>query len=153
MSDRELLLAACADNEEVEVRRLLSEGSLTADDATAAVKWAHEYPAILRSVLEHGGDPNTIRIETIRSFESLKALHEFGFDVQTQGHLILQCVSCHSVQGPTDQWPGISQMTRTHLTGFLIKEWTSTRPTLAGSMTDSPSHKASMTTPYTSSIR
>lgn len=93
---REELELACQDNEIEEVLQLFASGSVNADDATAALKETDMKPSIIRILLHNGADPSAIYIRQVafsdQAREILSLLDEFGYNFETEGHLILQSV-------------------------------------------------------------
>lgn len=94
-SDPELvrgLRSACTANNISRVRELLDDGSITASDATSCLDDAHQDLLLVRMLLEHGADPSgCARVCRIsKSFDLVKLLVEFGYDISINGHCILQ---------------------------------------------------------------
>lgn len=87
------LHAACVANDLRRVRELLNTKFLGADDATHELKGTRRDTSLMRCLLEHGADPNSLHIRSNCSPDVLRLLAKFGYDIQAQGHLILQCVS------------------------------------------------------------
>lgn len=74
------------------IRELFQTTSLTSRDATNLLRNAlPDRFSLMRCLLEHGGDPNIgFFPEDLRNFDMLKLLTQFGFDIESQGHLFLQ---------------------------------------------------------------
>ena len=74
------------------VRRLFETTPLDADDATKYLSWASPDLAMMRFLLERGADAHSfsIRLAYHGSPDVVKLLTEFGFDVKSKGHIILQ---------------------------------------------------------------
>lgn len=88
---RELVMAARA-YDKPRVRQLFETTPLDADDATKYLVWASPDLPMMRFLLERGADANSFGIRSTcrRSLDVLKLLAEFGFDVKSEGHIILQ---------------------------------------------------------------
>jgi hypothetical protein len=86
---------ACKANDSLRVRELLDNSCITAEDATACLEDAHSNLSLMRLLLEHGADPAVFarRHYMSRSFDLVKLLVEFGYDISINGHLVLQYVS------------------------------------------------------------
>ena len=90
---RELRLA-CKANDSKRVRELLDDDSITAEIATACLEAAHPNLSLMRLLLDHGADP-AVCAETHymgESFDLIKLLVEFGYDMGINGHCVLQYV-------------------------------------------------------------
>jgi hypothetical protein len=88
---QELVMAALAyDN--VRVRELFETTPLDADDATEYLEWASPDLVMMRFLLERGANADSFSIRHAHhgSLDVLKLLAEFGFDVKSKGHIILQ---------------------------------------------------------------
>jgi hypothetical protein len=74
------------------VAELLDSGSVTAADATACLEEAWHNLPLMRLLLEHGANPAACATEYHmgESIELIKLLVEFGHDIKTNGHWILQ---------------------------------------------------------------
>jgi hypothetical protein len=74
------------------VAELLDSGSATAADATACLEEACHNLPLMRLLLERGADPAACATECHmgESIELIKLLVEFGHDIKTNGHWILQ---------------------------------------------------------------
>jgi hypothetical protein len=84
------LKSACEAEDVTHVRQLLTTTILGSSDATAAFKPSLSVP-VLRCLLEGGADADSIVTKRRpQSLEQLKLLAEFGYDVRSKGHLILQ---------------------------------------------------------------
>lgn len=90
---RELRLA-CKANDSQRVRKLLDDGSTSAADATACLTETRENLSLMRLLLEHGGDPAACAgtYYMAQSFDLIKLLVEFGYDIAINGHNVLQYV-------------------------------------------------------------
>lgn len=88
---QELILAACA-HDKSRVRELFETTPLGADDATRYLVWAAPDLQMMRFLLERGADANSFstRIVYYGSLDVLRLLAEFGYDVKSKGHKILQ---------------------------------------------------------------
>jgi len=88
---RELRLA-CKAEDSKRVAELLSDGTITAADATACLEKTWRDLSVTRLLLEHGADPavcaRTYRMS--QSFDLIKLLVEFGYDIKINGHCVLQ---------------------------------------------------------------
>lgn len=93
------LRSACQANDSQRVDELFRRGTVSAADATACLEHATKDLPSMRILLENGAD--SVQIASIkymsRSFELVKLLVEFGYDISANGHCILQYV------GPTQQ--------------------------------------------------
>jgi hypothetical protein len=87
----ELRLACKAENSK-RVHELLGEGLITAANATACLEDTWRDLVVTRLLLEHGADPavcgRTHRMS--QSFDLIKLLVEFGYDIKINGHCVLQ---------------------------------------------------------------
>jgi hypothetical protein len=83
---------ACDADDVPSTRRLLATTPLEKKDFTYAFANEHSV-SVLRCLLEHGADADHIvSNERSLTLEHLKACAEFGYDVKSRGHLILQYV-------------------------------------------------------------
>jgi hypothetical protein len=88
---RQQLRSACLQKDLSQVRQLFSTTSLGAADATQVLDDALPHLELTRYLLEQGADPNSdIRLSPLRSFMIVKLLVEFGYDIASTGHLLLQ---------------------------------------------------------------
>lgn len=85
---QELELAIRA-NDTPRVHHLFKTTSLDRVDTAKHVDMYQNVP-LMRCLLEHGADPNSCSLRGIKSLEILKLLAEFGFDMISKGHTILQ---------------------------------------------------------------
>ena len=92
----EELHEACKTNDLARIQELFRTKPLSDADATNELKRglgsgseATPTPRI-RCLLEHGADLNVLGIRDIKSLDVFKLLAEFGFDIKTEAHLILQ---------------------------------------------------------------
>ena len=88
------LLSACKAHDSKRVRELLDDGFITAEIATACLEAAHPNLSLMRLLLEHGADP-AVCAKTHHmgeSFDLIKLLVEFGYDIGINGHCVLQYV-------------------------------------------------------------
>lgn len=86
------LRLACNANDSKRVRGLLDNGSITAAGATACLTETWQDLSLMRLLLEYGADPAvcaTTQYMT-ESFNLIKLLVEFGYDIKINGHCILQ---------------------------------------------------------------
>jgi hypothetical protein len=84
------LEAACKAEDTTRIRQLLTTTILGSSDVTHAFEGPFSVP-VLRCLLECGANANLVtRGHKIQSLDQLKLLAEFGFDVRSEGHLILQ---------------------------------------------------------------
>lgn len=87
---------ACMNGNIARINQLFADESLGPTDATDAPCFFEAYPiTTIRCLLELGADANKVAAwrapdGQIRSLEEMKLLVEFGYDVQSNGHLILQ---------------------------------------------------------------
>lgn len=83
---------ACRKEDVVRIRELFRTTLLNRGDATNFLRNAlPDRFELMRCLLEHGADPNlAFWSEDLRNLDALKLLTEFGFDIQSQGHLFLQ---------------------------------------------------------------
>lgn len=88
----EKLREACGSGDLAEIRQVFSDGIATSEDATNVLEEWSDDPTICRLLLENGADPNAVDINLVESAEILRLLAEFGYDIKSQGHLVLQCV-------------------------------------------------------------
>jgi hypothetical protein len=74
------------------VAELLDSGSVTAADGTACLEETWHNLPLMRLLLEHGANPAACATEYHmgESIELIKLLVEFGHDIKTNGHWILQ---------------------------------------------------------------
>lgn len=88
------LRLACEANDSRRVRELLENDSITATDATACLESTHRNLPLMRLLLEHGADPAVCaKARYMRdSFDLIKLLVEFGYDIGMNGHFVLQYV-------------------------------------------------------------
>ena len=113
------------------IHELFAAGLADADDATTELEDSLDDPIMLRCLLELGAYVHTVDMTRVDSGEALKVLAEFGYDIRSQGHLILQSVCQRNVL-ICDAKPcsGTSQMIEKLSTGCSIKASTSPRPLL-----------------------
>ena len=91
---RRLLFSAVEEDNVERVNQLFATISFEAGDATRALGHALTSPAVMRCLLMHGADAKAFdEIEKVRSAEILRILVEFGYDIRSTGHLIIQCVA------------------------------------------------------------
>jgi hypothetical protein len=91
---RELDLACDADNLP-RIRQLLTTTSFKSRDITGAFDESQSVH-VLRCLLEHGANADYIASSTrlrVLTLDHLKATAEFGYDVKSKGHEILQWVT------------------------------------------------------------
>ena len=87
---------ACLEGDLSRVRQLFSDAELDDSDATDTLRSSRGYPlATIRCLLELGADvdqfvPWAASDGEIQSLEAMKLVVEFGYNVKTKGHLILQ---------------------------------------------------------------
>jgi hypothetical protein len=87
---------ACLAGDVSRVRQLFVDADLDATDATDTLRSSEGFPlAIIRCLLELGADvdqfvPWAASDGEIQSLETMELLVEFGYDVKSNGHLILQ---------------------------------------------------------------
>lgn len=90
------LQMACRARDFVKVSQLFALHPLGADDATAALKDVSMDHKVMRILLENGADPSTVHIRQAarsgRSGEILRLLDEYGYNFESDGHLVLQSV-------------------------------------------------------------
>ena len=88
---QELRMAAWA-HDKSRVRELFEMTPLGAEDATKYLSWASPDLAMMRFLLERGADPDSysIRLACRKSLDIVRLLTEFGYDVKSEGHIILQ---------------------------------------------------------------
>lgn len=88
---QELAWATWAHNKS-RVRELFETTPLGADDAAKYLSWASPDIVMMRFLLERGADAHSfsIRLAHRGSLDVVKLLAEFGFDVKSKGHIILQ---------------------------------------------------------------
>lgn len=86
------LRSACKAEDVDRVRELFDNGTVAAVNATLCLKETLENLPLMRLLLEHGADPSVCaRICYMkRSFDLIKLLVEFGYDIKINGHCILQ---------------------------------------------------------------
>ena len=86
----------CLAGDTAQLRQLFADAQLDAADANDALKSSGSYPlTTIRCLLELGADvdqfvPWAAADGKIRSLEAMELMEEFGYDVKTKGHLILQ---------------------------------------------------------------
>jgi hypothetical protein len=84
------LEAACEAEDTTRIRQLLTTTILGGSDTTRAFESPFSVP-VLRCLLECGANASPVtRRHKIQCLDQLKLLAEFGFDVRSEGHLILQ---------------------------------------------------------------
>jgi hypothetical protein len=89
---RELHLSCDTDNVQL-IRQLLTTTSFRSRDVTRAFKKSQSIH-VLRCLLEHGADADYIASSSdALTLDQLKATAEFGYDVKSKGHEILQWVT------------------------------------------------------------
>jgi hypothetical protein len=87
---------ACVAGDVIRIRQLFFDAELDAAEASSLLLSSEGYPlATLRCLLELGADPEHFipwgaADEQIQSLEVMELLVEFGYDVKSRGHLILQ---------------------------------------------------------------
>jgi len=88
------LRSACETKDSKRVRDLLDNGSITAIDATACLQETWRDLSLMRLLLEHGADPSACASKRYikQSFDLIKLLVEFGYDIAINGHNVLQYV-------------------------------------------------------------
>lgn len=86
------LRTACKADDSQRVTELLNNGSIIATDATKCLEETWMNLPLTRLLLEHGAEPaacaTTFRMS--HSFELVELLVEFGYDIKSNGHCILQ---------------------------------------------------------------
>lgn len=88
---QEQFRSACRQKDLPRIRQLFSTTPLGAADATGALRDALHHIELTRCLLEAGADPKScIRPYHLRSFPMIKLLVEFGYDIASTGHLVLQ---------------------------------------------------------------
>lgn len=84
------LKLACDEDDIPRIAHLLTTTSLDSADATSVVTKKHSIRT-LQCLLEHGADATRIRGKLrVPSLDILKLLASFGYDVKSNGHVILQ---------------------------------------------------------------
>lgn len=90
------LQMACRARDSEKVSQLFALHPLGADKATAALKDVGMDHEIMRILLDNGADPSVVRIRRAahsgRSGEILRLLDTYGYNFESDGHLILQSV-------------------------------------------------------------
>lgn len=96
-SIRKQLQFACRAKDYNHIRQLLDNSSATAADATACLQDSYKDLSLVRVLLEHGADPAVCAQTSYMrdSMELVKLLVEFGYDISTNGHCILQYASTY----------------------------------------------------------
>jgi hypothetical protein len=90
------LEAACSIGDAIRLRQLFADAELDASDATDALRSSEGYPlTTIRCLLELGADVDTFvpwgaSRGQIQSLEAMELLVEFGYDVKSKGHIVLQ---------------------------------------------------------------
>lgn len=86
------LRPACMAGDLHRVAQLLGSGSVTAEDATECLDETHDNLLLMRMLLEFGADPSACADEwrMCESFDMVKLLVDFGYDIRINGHRILQ---------------------------------------------------------------
>ena len=84
------LRAAYQAGDVARTRNLFETTPLTVADANFILPRAKRNIPLMRCLLEQGADPNACGIRLLRSLDALKLLTEFGYDIKSHGHLVLQ---------------------------------------------------------------
>ena len=86
------LRSVCQTNDSQRVGELLQRGIVSATDATACLESTLQHLPLMRMLLEHGADPAHIASTRYMSlsFDLVKLLVEFGYEISANGHCILQ---------------------------------------------------------------
>lgn len=90
------------------VQHVFSTNNLGPDDASKALSDQYRPSkldiSVLQYLLEKGADPKVFSIRFVRSLERFKILAKHGYDISSQGHLVLQYVfgQNHAIRRPTD---------------------------------------------------
>jgi hypothetical protein len=86
------LRSVCKTNDSQRAGELLQRGTVSAADATACLVNTTQDLSLMRMLLEYGADPAHIASTKYmrRSFELVKLLVEFGYDISANRHCILQ---------------------------------------------------------------
>lgn len=92
---RDLLFQACDNKDLAKAQQLFAASNLAASDASEALRHISKNnldtrAPICRLLLEHGADANVVPSITTTSLEVVKLLTEFGFDIKSEGHKILE---------------------------------------------------------------
>jgi hypothetical protein len=95
---RQQLSEACQDSDAARVSQLFASRSLNVDDATKALgTLINSDPTLVRVLLENGADASVVPIRKIASSkcgnEPPRLFARYNYDLQSEGHLILQSVS------------------------------------------------------------
>jgi aconitase A len=91
---RSELRSACKADDVQRVAELLNGNSVTVADASECVEETTQNLPLMRLLLEHGADPAACATTRCmgESIELIKLLVEFGHDIKTNGHWVLQYV-------------------------------------------------------------
>ena len=90
------LQETCLAGDTARLRQLFADAELDAADATDTLRSSEGYPlATIRCLLELGADvdqfvPWAASDGEIQSLETMELPVEFGYDVKSKGHLVLQ---------------------------------------------------------------
>ena len=92
---RNLLFQACDNKDLSKAQQLFAPLNLASNDASKALRHISKKnldtrASICRLLLEHGADANVVPSITTTSLEVVKLLTEFGFDIKSEGHKILE---------------------------------------------------------------
>jgi hypothetical protein len=90
-ADQRELEAACKTNDIAHVRELLATRPLNNNDATNCSLTGSPSLPLMRFLLEHGADlARYLLVDSPPSLDMVKLLVEFGYDVEAEGHKMLQ---------------------------------------------------------------
>jgi hypothetical protein len=90
-ADQQELEAACRANDIARVRELFATRPLNDRDATICSFSTSPSLPLMRCLLEHGADfARYLWVESPPSLDIVKLFVEFGYDVKSEGHKILQ---------------------------------------------------------------
>lgn len=89
--DQRELEAACKTNDIARVSELFATRPLNNDDASHCIFRTSPSLPLMRCLLEHGAEfASYVRVKSPPSLDVVKLFVEFGYDVEAEGHKMLQ---------------------------------------------------------------
>lgn len=90
-ADQQELVAACKTDDIARVRELFATRPLNNDDASYCIFRTSPSLPMMRCLLEHGAQfASYVKVKSPPSLDVVNLFVEFGYDVKTEGHKMLQ---------------------------------------------------------------